>query len=434
MFARNKPDVLVVGAGPVGLFTALTLTKRGIPVRILDKDWRTGTRSYALALHAESLRYFEELGLLASVLEHARRIRTIAMYDGAQRKAELRISGLSEDHSFLAVLPQESLERILEEALARQKVKVSWSHEAARLEPREKGVDVTIEKLSKDSVGYTVQHTEWVVSGSEHLTVPFVIGADGHFSNVRRAAGIEFPTVGNANEFAVFEFKTDADLRDEMPLVLTGGTTNVCWPLADGACRWSFQKPLEDPDWDTREKDRDFVQVGAGLFPSLNEERLRSLLSERASWFRGNVSGLRWRMMVRFERRLAESFGKGRTWLVGDAGHLTGPAGIQSMNVGFREGRDLANAIAAALQPGGSTEPLEQYGKERLAEWRGLLGVEPMLRGDANTDPWVAEHKDQILPCIPASGRDLATLLGQIGLTCRLPAAFRTPTGKAPTP
>ena len=89
MFGRKKPEVLVVGAGPVGLFTALSLARRGVPVQIVDKEWRTAAHAYALALHAGSLRLLKDLGLLDAVLEQAYPVRSIGLYDGAERRAEL---------------------------------------------------------------------------------------------------------------------------------------------------------------------------------------------------------------------------------------------------------------------------------------------------------------------------------------------------------
>ncbi len=415
MFKHKKSDVLVVGAGPVGLYTALALTERGARVRIVEKEWRTGTRSYALGVHAEALALLEEVGLAGEVLERAHRIRKVGFWEGEQRRAELEISALSEDHSFIAVLRQEELERILADALRERGVKVDWNRRVAGLAQGADGADVTIETLKKDSMGYAVQHTEWAVFKKNTDKFPFVIGADGHSSVVREALGVEFPEVGETTEFAVFEFQTKEKLGDEMRVVMHGDTTNVCWPLAGGFCRVSFQIPATPVDEDTREKDRDVVQLGSGLYPALKEERLDELLAERMPWFHGGVGTMRWRMIVRFEKRLANAFGHGRVWLLGDATHLTGPVGIQSMNVGFREGRDLAEAMTSVLN-GGSSSALDDWAKQRTTEWRQLLGMEPLLAADDATDPWVAEHSDRILPCIPASGRDLVRLAEQIHL------------------
>ena len=423
MFNHKKPQVLVVGAGPVGLFTALALTQRGIRVQVVDKEPCTSTHSYALALHAATLRLLEQEGALTEVLERAYRVRSIAIYDDTRRRAEMRIADLAEDHSFLAVLPQNMIEDHLLRILDRRGVKVEWSHEVSQLEPCGDHVDVLIDRLALDTLGYSVQHSEWVVAKSKRHHVPFVVGADGHSSLVRRRMDIEFPTVGATSSFAVFEFKTNLDLGDQMHLVLGERTTNACWPMADGFCRWSFELPNEGAEWFERNKDRELIQIATEQDPELDEARLRKLLAERAPWWRGSIGGIRWRMAVHFERRLASSFGRDRVWLLGDAGHVTGPVGMHSMNVGFREGAQLAKALAGALQGTAAGQALESYDSSRREEWCGLLGIEEVLRARPETDPWLAANKDRLVGCIPASGADLTRIAGQLGFECHLPAS-----------
>ena len=55
MFGKRHSEILVVGAGPVGLYTALLLAEQGLDVEIVDGQWSTAARSYALALHPRSL-------------------------------------------------------------------------------------------------------------------------------------------------------------------------------------------------------------------------------------------------------------------------------------------------------------------------------------------------------------------------------------------
>ncbi|MFO1077593.1 MAG: NAD(P)/FAD-dependent oxidoreductase [Planctomycetota bacterium] len=407
----------MVGAGPVGLFTALVLTSRGVRVQVVDRAAHTGTRSYALALHAEALRLFEEFGLLAPALEHARRIRTVGLYDGERRRGELRLTDLAEDHSFVSVLPQSALEQLLEKALAERGVHVDWCHSVQDLRADDGGVDVTIDRLSLDTLGYSVQHAEWVVAKTTEQHFPFVIGADGNASVVRRRLDIGFPVYGDRTEFSVYEFRTDADLGSEMRLGFDRGATSVCWPMPGNICRWSFQRALDAGSAD-RQKDQSLVQPADERHPDLTDERLLQLLRHRAPWFHGNVLGIRWRMEVRFENRLADSFGRGRTWLVGDAGHLTGPAGIQSMNVGLREAIELASGIADAVQ-GRGTVALERYDQARRTEWRALLGLDPLLQPTPSADPWLVDNLARLLPCVPASGRDLVQLMAQVGISSK---------------
>lgn len=413
MAVKKSPEVLVVGAGPVGLFTGLSLLARGVPVQVVDRDWRTGSHSYALALHGPSLEWLDELGVAAPLRQRGYRVHGIGLYDEARRRATLSIGGDAARPGLL-VMPQAALERVLEEALQQRGVQVRWNHAVSRLVNQANHVTVTLDKLVKESLGYAVAHTEWMVAQSADWEVPFLIGADGHRSLVRRQLELEFPEVGPPQHFAVFEFRTDADLEHELRITLTDHTTNAVWPLPDGFCRWSFQLPDFRAPLAPRIKERVSVQIGPDQFPVLGEDQLRALLRERAPWFQGRIDEIRWQMVVRFERRLASSFGRQRTWLVGDAGHMTGPVGMQSMNVGFREAHALAGILAGNLGDGATAERLETYNQERLAEWRQLLGLASRPSAGPGTDPWIAGRADRLLSCLPASGPELTQLAQQL--------------------
>jgi len=417
MFGRHKPEALVVGAGPVGLTTALALARGGVAVRVVDAAWRPAAHSYSLALHPSSLALLDRLGVAGRVLENAGHVRRIGFFDRDGRKVSLPLHGLNEDFSFVAVLPQDRLERLLEEALREHGVEVQWSHRAASFEQDADAVRVRLDRLVKESVGYSVAHTEWVVAGSKHLETPFVVGADGHRSLVRRALGIDFPEAGEPQHFALFEFKSDVDLDGELRVTFGEEGTSVLWPLPGGWCRWSFELAgAEIPD-EARQKSRLAVTLGADRYPALDPGRLGELLAERAPWFEGGVEEIRWRMAVRFERRLASAFGRGRIWLAGDAGHLHHPAGAQSMNVGLSEGAELAGIIAGVLHGAEPAETLELFGYRRAVEWRRLLELDGGLEPSAEADPWLATHARRLLATIPASGPDLDALVGRLGFT-----------------
>jgi len=416
MFGGKSPDVLVVGAGPVGLFAALGLARSGVRVRIVDRDWRTGAHSYALALHGDSLGLLGRLGLREQVLDRAYRVDTLALYDGSGHRAEVKLSAEEGSPGFVAAMRQDALEKMLEDELRRLGVKVAWNHEVAGLEAGEDHVTATVNKMVKQAVGYAVAHTEWIVARSEQLRVPLVIGADGHESLVRRSLGVDFAAAGPTEHYAVFELKSSADWNHEMRIVFDGGTTSVLWPLSDGHCRWSFQLADSSPRPAAREKQRVTAPLGAGRYPMLGEENLRTLLAERAPWFDAPIEEIRWQMVVPFERRVAGRFGSGRCWLAGDAGHTTGPAGMQSMNVGLREADCLAEIVAGMLREGESAEALEEYNRQRVGEWRFLAGLSGGLRPGPDTDPWIASVADRLLPCLPASGKELAALAGRLKL------------------
>jgi len=416
MAARQDPEVLVVGAGPVGLFAALALAERGVRVRIIDKMSRSGVHSYALALHGRALRLLKPFGLLDSILAQAYPVRTIGLFDQQSRRAEIALPEDEDGIPSLVVLPQDAFERALADALAARGVQVQWNHAVSQLVSHPDHVSVTVDKLVQETVGYAVAHTEWLVAKSVCLDVPFVIGADGHRSAVRRDVDIEFAEAGEAQSYTVFEFETDTDLEHQLRLILGDRTADVLWPLPGGACRWSFQLPDFTAPTAARRRDRLGVMIGSAQYPAMTEEDLRTLIAERAPWFQGSVKRLNWQIVVRFERRLAKAFGNQRVWLAGDSGHMTGPAGSQSMNVGLREAADLTAIIAGVLRDGQPGDGLREYNQQRLAEWQQLLGLAGGLKPTDRADPWLRQSAERLLPCLPASGSELANLVQPLGL------------------
>jgi FAD binding domain len=162
-----------------------------------------------------------------------------------------------------------------------------------------------------------------------------------------------------------------------------------------------------------RKKDRLFGGASTSDFPVLAEESLREFIAARAPWFKGSIGEMFWRNVVRFEKRLASAFGLGRLWLAGDAAHLAGPAGVQSMNVGIAEAAGLARIIARVLNEGAPFNEFDSYNTDWTREWLRLLSGKP--------DPWVAARADRILSCLPAHGDELERLVSQLGLSFAAP-------------
>jgi 2-polyprenyl-6-methoxyphenol hydroxylase-like FAD-dependent oxidoreductase len=413
----TKTDVLVTGAGPVGLTTALFLHEQGMHTMVVDAKSSGVTHSYALALHPASLDLLEDAGVLGEVLARALPVRGIAIYAGGKRLATLPVAPDGARHPFLAVTGQDVLESALGEALARRRVSVHWNHRLARFQQGPQVVTADVDELEERVIGYAAARFDWLVRRTHTIDARFIVGADGHDSLVRRQHGIEFQEVRPAEHFAVFEFQMREPLGDEVVLILHEDGLGVLWPLPGGRARWSFAVDPSRNREAMREKDHEPVQIlGPGIYPALEEKFFRRLLDERAPWFPASFDRVYWRMLVRFERRLATSFGDGRVWLAGDAGHLTGPAGIQSMNVGLREARDLARFFVHSCDPRGSVDSLRGYEAERQAEWKRLHGIAGRVEAGPTTHPEIARHKDALIACLPASGAALESLAAGLGL------------------
>ena len=398
MFRHPDPEVLVVGAGPVGLVAALFLHRNGVRLEVIDMDQRTTQHSYALAIHPRTLGILDEAGLAEKLIASGRKLTKVAYYEGRERRAEIDYSSLASRHPYLLVVRQSVLESAAAEALRAAKLPVLWGHRLQTLSVDNGILQAEVAKLDQVAAGYPISRNEWVVAGIKTIKPAYVIGADGYDSAVRRMSGIEMEEHGAGELFSVYEVEAAGELPAEVRVILDPDLTSVYWPLEEGRCRWGFQ-------------------IRKASEHSASMDRLQQLMSERAPWCTARPSQIYWSTLGMFDRRLARSFGNDGVWLAGDAAHQAAPVGVHSMNSGLVEARELSVRISRIQHAGGPSSLLQGFASETREAWQSLLGNGERARALPEADPWVRQNRARILACVPASGDDLEPLLGQIGLT-----------------
>ncbi|MEI8196698.1 MAG: NAD(P)/FAD-dependent oxidoreductase [Phycisphaerae bacterium] len=425
MFGNPYTQVLVVGAGPVGLCAALMLRRQRISVEIIDEEWQVGAHSYGLALHPASINILESLGLLPELMALGRRLDCIGFYEGNTRQAEIHLSLTGARHPYLLIIPQHALEDLLRQHLERAGVQVRWDHRLANLYLHSTPVLAAIDEMGKESSGYATATAEWITEATRGLAADFVIGADGHNSKVRRLLDIPSRITDAPENFAVFECQA-SHVPDEARIMMDETSTNVCWPLPvdpavlgteTGRCRWSFEFSGGEIPRESRLKSRLALQVGNQIYPYLTHEDLNQYLAQRAPWFEGMIGPIAWSLAVRFERSIAQSFGCDRVFLAGDAAHLAGPVGVQSLNSGIQEAAHLASAIGHTLANPDSSGELADYADHYHTLWQHLSGVDATLQPSSRASAWVRKNLSRLLPCLPAANlEDLNVLARQLHL------------------
>ena len=395
MFGKHRSDVLVVGAGPTGLYAALVLTTAGIATEVVDKHWRTGAHSYALALHPRSLELLDDAGVLSSLLEQGRRIDRIAIYESGQRRAEFDLGLLRARHPYVLVVPQALLEGALEDRLMRDGLKVGWNRRVESIKEQEGRVTAEIAHLDRIAAGYPIARAEWSVVKTSKTDASWVIGADGYHSQLRERLGIRFEQHAGLETYSVYELEGEEDAGGEMRVLFDGALASVFWPLRERRCRWSFQ--LSHPQQHE---------------PSLG--RLNEFLRARAPWFPQARGEIVWTSMVQFDRRLAQRPGEGRVWLAGDALHLTSPVGVQSMNAGLIDASGLAACLRDVVKGDRVPDAIAAWGSIRMNELRRQFGNPHATPAPPGAPDWAVRLWPRIVSSIPASGGHLDELLDQM--------------------
>lgn len=385
----QRTQVLVVGAGPVGLLAALRLRQQGVDVRVIEQQAEFAAGAFPVVLHPQSLRILNDLGLSATLFWRGRPVHRLAVYTESERRALLELPVVQGMGASALTLPRDILRQALQNALERLGVTIEWN------------TQLTVLAQDARSVwGRVVQHGSTLPTSQSRVTSTFdaeyVIGADGYESTTREAIGAVLEEYGPLTSFAFFDARTARAGRDAQ-LALSDTSWDSVYPLRDGLSRFSFQ-------------------LARSLDRPLDEQMLRELVSRRLPWHSGELGPCRWSGVAEFRRALVDRFGSGRVWLAGEAAHLTTPLGVQSLNVGLDEADELARHIADAVKAPSTSDFGPGYETRRRLQWQELLGRSLRSAPSSRAPEWALRHLRGLLSSLPASEADLDELLAQLHL------------------
>jgi 2-polyprenyl-6-methoxyphenol hydroxylase-like FAD-dependent oxidoreductase len=352
-FVPAEIDVLVVGAGPVGLATACALRIHGVKCRIVDRlqEPTPLSQSRALALWARTLEVFDDLGCVGPVFESGLRARAVNAYHDRERlfRVPLDVENADTPYPNVMVLPQGQTERILIARLAELGTEV------------ERGVRVSaIEQGSTSVIATVVDANE----REARITAKWLVGCDGAHSIVRHALGLDFQGNAYPETFRLWDGTLDWELNhsEAHMFLLSGGGGMAVFPLP-GEKQWRLV---------------DVSDVAVSDEPGAMEERFRSLLTSEVPGAAA-MGETTWVSSFRVQRRITDHFRVGRCFVAGDAAHIHSPAGGQGMNTGIQDGHNLAWKLAMVLDGTARESLLDSYESERRPVAEGVLHHTDML-------------------------------------------------------
>ena len=196
-------DILIVGAGPVGLFLANECARRNLKWRLIEERSSQSEHSKALAIFPRTLEIFDMAGIVTPFLEKANRVTKVAVMTHDRNLARLHFEPNESPYSFIAMVPQDVTEKLLVDELRLKGGSVEYETKLISAVSEDDAVNVTV-----DQRGTLIQ-----------VRALFVIGCDGAHSTVRHQLQLPFEGAEYRASFLLADIETNAKFSaDEMQL------------------------------------------------------------------------------------------------------------------------------------------------------------------------------------------------------------------------
>jgi 2-polyprenyl-6-methoxyphenol hydroxylase-like FAD-dependent oxidoreductase len=380
-------QVLIVGAGPVGLFMAASLARLGIGLRIVDKAPTPTDKSKALVIWPRTLELLDIQGCVAPFLDAGLKVSQVHLMARRKSLARASFGQLPGPYPFGLFLPQSDTERLLTAELDTHGVTVERSVELVRFTP------------AADRVTAVLSHGDGT---SETVEVDWLVGCDGAHSAVRH--GLELPFEGDTltSHWVLADLLLDGPAAEEVLISWTGDGALALFPMGHGRFRIIADGPASDGE------------------VSLSE--VQALLDARGP---GGLTGRDpfWLSRFRINERKVADYRKGRVFVAGDASHIHSPAGGQGMNTGMQDAANLAWKLALVCRGEVGEAILGSYSPERSAIGTQVLrNAGAMTRIAVLRSPWLQALRNAVIATVgrlPAFQRRLAGGLSELDLHYR---------------
>lgn len=392
---KKNFDVIVAGAGPVGLWLACELKLAGVDVAVIERRRERTVQSRALTIHGRTLEVFALRGLAGRFLRSGKHIPS-GHY--AALDTRLDFSPFDTRFPYTLFLPQAVTEERLEERAQELGVVVA------------RGVEV-------NAVADMGDHVD-ISTGCGDFSAAYLVGADGARSVVRTGADIAFDGLEAGHSLMLGDVVLASPPASPVVSKTNEHGTVMIAPLGDGK---HHRIVLVDPQ-----------RTHVPRFEPVTLEELAAPAARIAGEDFEPHDPI-WMSRFTDETRLASTYRKGRILLAGDAAHIHAPMGGQGMNVGLQDAMNLGWKLAAVVKGEAPTALLDTYTEERRSVGQTLYANTLSQVGLVTRfDPATLALRDTLadLLTMPAVNRRLAGEISGFDVHYASPSAEAVPPGK----
>ena len=368
-------DVLIVGAGPVGLFLANECARRGLRYRIVEAHSTQSEHSKALAIFPRTLEILDMAGVAGPFLEIANRVTSVVLMHCERTLAQMQFAPEESPYAFVAMVPQNVTEALLVQGLRRKGGAVEYDTSFVSAVQRDDSVRAT---LDHNDDSYHNGHK----GRREEVSAKIVVGCDGAHSAVRKMLNLSF----EGGEYEDSFLLADVETNESLPANQLQLCPHEAGPLAIFPMSASRRRIVAT------------VQKTEGEAPPL--ELVRKILAERGPR-EIEARALNWSTYFRIHHRHAAQLRAGRMFIAGDAAHIHSPFGGQGMNTGMHDVWNLAWKLDLFLRGRGNEQLLDSYGAERLPVIKNVIDTTDQLTKVLGTPNRFAQTlRDALIPMV----------------------------------
>lgn len=365
---ESRKNVIIVGAGPIGLAAALELANHGIHSVVLDDGDTVATGSRAICWSKRSLEILDRIGIGNRAVDKGVTWKVGRTYHGDQELFSFDLlPEAGHKRPAFVNLQQFYVEQFMvDRATDEDKIDLRFSSRVVAVNLKEDVVEVEVE----------------TPAGTYRLEAEYVIACDGVRSSIRSMLGLQFEGDFFEDRFLITDIEMSADFPSER--------------------RFWFEPTFHDGQSALLHKQPDNIyriDLQLGPHADASEERQPRNVIPRISRMVGTSDfRIAWVSVYTFQCRRLSNFVHGRVIFAGDSAHVVSPFGARGGNGGLQDIDSLCWRLAGILKGRSPKSVLQSYNRERIR------GADENIANSTRTtkymtpsDGWERIMRDQVL-------------------------------------